>query len=314
MDELTPTKIRYIKLGAGGAWEAALDRGRLEWGTGADAHVAAQGGDWDAVAAVYAERGLARSTVTSYTNEARAFFDGDPTVLWITFARGRMWWTFAGAEVHSAGRDEAEKGAYHREALGGWRDRDRTGAVLDFDRLSTRLTQLAGYRRTMCTLSPEQGQLCLRYIHAGADEVQNAVKQARAVLRQHLTTLVQRLAWRDFEQLIDLALSRLGWLRVSGLGGTTKDLDLLVEQPFTGERMSVQVKSRVTQQVVDDYARRLGERPTSGRNMLICHSPDGVLRPPLHASAPDLKLLVGAKVTDLALNAGLVDWIVERAR
>jgi hypothetical protein len=314
MEQISPTKIRYLKLGAGGGWEAALDRGRVEWGSDADAHVAAQKGDWEAVSASYACQGLPPSTVTGYTNEARVFFDDDPSILWITFARGRLWWTFAAphVDVTEPGLDGA--GAYYREALGGWRDHDLNGNVLEMERLSTRLTRLAGYRRTICSLAPDQEDLCRRYINAVVDSAQAEVAQARAALRLHLTGLLQRLSWSDFEQLVDLALARSGWTRVSALGGTGKDIDLLVEQPLTRERMAVQVKSSATQQVVDDYARRLGERAPGQRSLLICHSPAGLLKAPSPAAGHRLELLVGAAVSDLAINTGLVDWIVERAR
>ena len=101
---------------------------------------------------------------------------------------------------------------------------------------------------------------------------------------------------------------------MSALGGTAKDIDLLVEQPLTRERVAVQVKSSATQQIVDEYAKRLAGRSPGGRSLLICHSPVGLLEAPEPASGHRLDLLVGAAVTDLAINTGLVDWIVERAR
>jgi hypothetical protein len=46
---IAPAACRYIKLGAGGAWEAAsLDSDRIYWGNAADAHEHAAGGDWEA--------------------------------------------------------------------------------------------------------------------------------------------------------------------------------------------------------------------------------------------------------------------------
>ena len=315
MNQVTPSTIRYIKLGAGGCWEGALERGRLEWGGAADAHVAGLEGNWDAVHAGYVAQGVQKATATGYTNEARLFFGGDTDLLWITFARGRMWWTFAEVEVHATeggGSDTA--GAYYRVARGGWRDTDINGEQLTFERLSTLLTKVSAYQRTICSLSADQAALCLRYIYAPADPLVLAVAQARDALRDHLTLLIQRLAWNDFEQLVDLALGRTGWVRVSDLGKTGKDIDLLVEQPFTRERMAVQVKSSATQQVVDDYARRLGERSAGERSLLICHSPVGELRVPDALNGRRLELVLGDAVTDLSINAGLIDWIVQRAR
>jgi hypothetical protein len=313
MDQVSPSKIRFIKLGAGGRWESALDRGRLEWGTEDDRHVAGLTSDWAAVTQAYIAQGRIQATATGYTNEARAFFDRDPAAMWITFARGRMWWCLADPEVHVAADGDGTDAVFYRATLGGWRDRDMDGRVLDLERLSTRLSQLQGYQRTICSLKQDQEALCRRYINAAPDPVQAAVAASRVELRRHLQTLIQHLTWRDFEQLIDLALARTGWVRMSSLGGTMKDVDLVVEQSFTRERMAVQIKSSANQQVVDDYARRLDERTAGERIMLICHSPVGNLVVPPSTGDRRLELVQGGEVADLAINAGLVDWTIARA-
>jgi hypothetical protein len=314
MNQVTATTIRYIKLGAGGRWEAALDRGRLDWGAANDPHDDALAGEWDKVLAHYRVANPARGTATGYTNEARAFYDRDSEVMWITFARGRMWWTFAEPEVVWNGGDGSAEGTRYRVAHGGWSDRDAAGTRLDMDRLSTSLTQLAGYRRTLCSLSPTQREQCLRYINAAMDPEQLAVAAARDTLRHSLVALIRRLSWSDFEQLVDLALSRSGWVRVSELGKMEKDVDLVVEQPLTGARMAVQVKSSATQAVVDEYARRLDARSADEQLMLVCHSPQGKLAPPATASGRPFDLMLPERLVDLSINAGLTDWIVARAR
>ena len=314
MEQVTPSTIRYIKLGAGGRWESALDTGRLAWGTPNDPHDAALAGDWDRVAASYGATNPARGTATGFTNEARAFYEADANTLWITFARGRMWWAFAEAEVHWVGGDGSTEATRYRVARNGWSDRDLAGAPLDMDRLSTGLTQLAGYRRTICSLSPDKREQCLRYLNAALDAEQLAVAAARAALHDGLVTLVRRLSWSDFEQLVDLTLARSGWLRVSELGGVGKDVDLVVEQPLTGARMAVQVKSSATQAIVDDYARRLDGRGHEEQLMLVCHTPQGQLAPPTTASGRRLELMLPNRLVDLSVNAGLTEWIVARAR
>lgn len=314
MEQVTASTIRYLKLGAGGRWEHALDHGRIGWGLPSDPHAEALAGDWDAVKAQYGETTSAKGTATGYTNEARAFYDRNPDVLWVTFARGRMWWAFAEPEVHWTGGDGAAEPTRYRAARGGWSDRDLSGVGLDLDRLSTSLTQLAGYRRTICSLSPAQRELCLRYLNAASDPEQLAVAAAREALRRGLLALVRRLSWSDFEQLVDLALARSGWQRVSELGKLEKDVDLIVEQPLTGVRMAVQVKSSATQAVVDDYARRLDTRAADERIMLVCHSQDGRLAPPATPSGRVFELMLPERLIDVSINAGLTEWIVARAR
>lgn len=312
MDQITPSTIRYIKLGAGGRWEDVLDQSRLAWGTESDRHVLELSSDWTAVTQAYVSQGRLPATATGYTNEARAFFDGDPAAMWVTFARGRMWWAFAEPEVLALGGD-AGTGAYYRRVRGQWSDCDVGGTMLDIDRLSTRLTQLQGYQRTICGLSVDQADLCRRYVNASPDPIQVAMAAARSELKHQLQALIQRLSWRDFEQLIDLSLARTGWIRVSALGGTMKDVDLVVEQSFTRERMSVQIKSKADQRVIDEYALRLDTRPVGERIMLICHSPSGTLVAPPSNNQRKLELMLDQKIADLSISAGLIDWIVARA-
>lgn len=314
MEKVAPTRIRYIKLGAGGCWEeAALGGGRLEWGLPSDPHELMARCDWDAVREHYLAAGFAPSTASAYVNDARIFYDGDPNTLWITFARGRMFWGYADGEIHWVGGDGASCATRHRVIRGGWSDRDLAGNTLLLDRLSTRLTKLAAYRRTSCALTPDQQALCLRAINAAPDSEQAAALRSRAELIGSLSVLIQRLSWRDLEQLVDLMLARSGWQRVSSLGGHLKDVDLIVEQPLTGERMAVQVKSAADQQVVEDYSARLALRPADERLMLVCHSPRGALSIPTSTDGRRLHLLAGERIAELAIASGLTDWIIRRA-
>jgi Restriction endonuclease len=304
--------IRYIKLGAGGRWEkSALDKGRIDWGLPSDPHDIALEGNWTAVTAHYASSGLAPAVATGYTNEAKAFYTNTPDALWITFARGRMWWAFAESDIHWLGGDGSEHGTRYRNTVDGWHDSDVAGCLLNTDRLSTRLTQLAAYRRTSCQV--KERELCLRYINAEPDVDATAVAEARLHLEQAVQKLIAKLDWADFELLVDLILTRSGWHRVSSLGGMLKDVDLIMEQPLTGERMAIQIKSSANQQVIDDYAVRLAAR-TEERLMLICHSPIGKLIVPQFSDQRSLTIMTPSEIADRAIGCGLTNWIADHAK
>ena len=308
---INPTAVRYIKLGAAGRWEySSLDNGRIDWGMPSDPHDIAMEGNWSAVTTHYANSGLTPAVATGYTNEAKAFYTSGADILWITFARGRMWWAFAEAQVHWLGGDGTDHGTRYRNTISGWHDNDMVGTVLNDDRLSTKLTQLASYRRTSCQVA--ERDLCLRYINADRDADAIAVVDAQRHLRQAVEKLVVRLSWADFELLIDLILTRSGWQRISSLGGTLKDVDLIMEQPLTGERMAVQVKSSADQQVVNDYAERLSDR-TEQRLLFICHSPVGTLVAPLLPDRRSLTIMTAAEIAGRAIGCGLTSWIIGHA-
>lgn len=115
----------------------------------------------------YLDASCAPATATLNVNETRAFYDRDPDVLWITFARGRMWWAFAEPEVHWLGGSGEAEGTRYRRTIDGWHDHDLAGNPLDLERLSSSLTQLASYRRMSCSV-PEAAY-CLRMIQAESD-------------------------------------------------------------------------------------------------------------------------------------------------
>lgn len=98
----------------------------------------------------------------------------------------------------------------------------------------------------------------MRLINADENPAIRQAKSARDEFTSSLSPLIASLHESDFEVLVDLLFQRLGWVRVSSLGGTQKDTDLILEQPATKARAIVQVKSAANQSVLDDYADRLG--------------------------------------------------------
>lgn len=148
---ISPANIRYIKHGAGGTWGAAsLDNDRIEWGVAADSHAHAEAGDWAAAKAAYIAIGT--GTATGYVREMRDFYTLGADTLWITFARGFLWWAFAEPEVIYTGAETSTEGSRYRRTIGRWRNTDVTGRPLAVHSLSSALTQLAGYPRTICSV------------------------------------------------------------------------------------------------------------------------------------------------------------------
>ena len=118
------------------------------------------------------------------------------------------------------------------------------------------------------------------------------------------------LHWADFETPVDLIFARSGWQRISRVGGTQADVDLVLEQPATGETAFVQVKSRAGQSVLDDYIGRFKRRGGYDRMFFVCHSPKSALSGVDDAS---VHVWTGDRLADAAVKAGLFDWLIERS-
>jgi hypothetical protein len=272
LTRISPANIRYIKLGAGGAWEAAsLDGDRIEWGFASDSHALAKAGDWASAKARYIAQGTSPATATSNVRELRDFYTLGADTLWITFARGFLWWAFAEPAVIYKGAETGPEGSRHRRTIGQWRNTDVSGQPLTMNSLSTVLTQLAGYPRTICSVGA--ADYLLRRINADEEPAVAAARAAREALLASAAELIRQLHWAEFELMVDLVFARSGWRRVSVLGGTMKDIDLLLEQPVTGERASVQVKSSADQAVLDGCLAAFEASPLATRFFFVATAP-----------------------------------------
>lgn len=309
---VNPEEVRYIKLGRGGAWEAAsLDGGRLDWGIPKNPFDLAAAQDWAGVRKFYVDHGASPATATGFARELRDFHTLGKNDLWITFARGHLWWAFAETGVHLSGGDAKHEGEGYRTVVGCWRNTDALGRPLTMDSLSSRLTQLAGYRGTICSV--RERDYLLRRINAEEEPQVGRAVAARSALIEATTDLVRGLHWADFELLVDLLFARGGWRRLSGLGGSMKDIDLLIEQPLTGERASVQVKSAADQRTFDANIASFEASGAANRFFFVCHSPRGSLTlPPAFANRVHLWTL--DKLAETAIDHGLTDWLIEKAR
>jgi len=122
--------------------------------------------------------------------------------------------------------------------------------------------------------------------------------------------MIAGLHWADFETLVDLIFARAGWQRISRVGGTQVDTDLVLEQPTTGETAFVQVKSKAAQAVLDNYVGKIRRSGTYDRMFFVCHSPTGTLS---IDDAPGVHIWVGDRLADASVKAGLFDWLTERS-
>jgi hypothetical protein len=282
---IAPAEARYIKLGAGGTWEASsLDQGRIYWGSDADNHEHAEARDWTAARALYIQQNALPSTATSWTRELREFYTLGADTLWITFARDHLWWAFAQPEVVFVGAASKAEGSRYRRTIEPLRNTDIYGRTLSMHTLSSKLTQLAAYRQTICSVGARE--YLERRINGIEEPVLVRSRAAHGALVTVLAELILELHWADFEVFVDLLFTQLGWRRVSALGGSMKDNDLILEQPATGERASVQVKSRADQGVLDACIAAFTASPLSSRFFFVCHSGADKLRLPADASRP----------------------------
>lgn len=308
--EIRPTTVRYIKLGKRGRWaDEALARGELHFGYGNASHAMAQEGNAEKIKQHLIDLGRSPQAAARDAREVADFYELGSDCLWITFARDHLWWTFADPEVMWI-KDERTKAAERsRRSIGGWRNTDVHGVPLRMDALSTKLTKVGAYRRTICAVAAQD--YLLRRINGVEEPIAAKSTAARAAIIEVLTEALGNLHWKDFETLIDLIFARSGWHRISALGGSQKTTDLEIEQATTGEQAAVQVKSVATQKTLDEYVQRIDETARFDRFFFVCHSPKGDLVAPEDRS--DVRVWTGKDLAATVLRVGLLDWVLEKS-
>ena len=200
-------------------------------------------------------------------------------------------------------------GEQTRKTINGWSSTDINGAPLRIDGLSTKLTKVANYRRTICAVEAEE--YLLRRINGVDDPLVAKGMKAREALLSAIAEAVSSLHQKDFETLVDVIFARSGWHRASALGGSQKLVDMVLEQQTTGERAAVQVKSAATQNILDRYIDLVDEAGIFSRFFFICHSPKGEIAPP--PDRGDVHVWSGSGLATTALRLGLTDWIIDKA-
>lgn len=307
MPAIAPSSIRYIKLGSGGVFApACLGRGEIHLSYKEVPHDLCLAGNWDGVVDWFVKHGRKLSKARDATREIRDFYTLGPECLWITFADGFLWWSFSEPVITWRGPGDPTQGARTRPTIGGWRNSSMCGRPLRMQGLTSKLTQVANYRQTICQVAHDA--YLVRKINDVAEPIVAEAHAARQTLIDVANRMIAELHWADFEVLADLILARGGWQRVSVLGETMADIDLIIEQPTLGERATVQVKSRASQAVLDEHIehfRRAGET----RTFFICHSPQGHLSV---AGSPGVHLWTGDALAAITIKSGLFDWLVER--
>lgn len=307
MQPIAPTEIRYIKLGAGGVFApVCLERGEIHLSYREVPHDLCLAGDWDRVVHWFVQDGRNIGKARDAMREIRDFYTLGTDCLWITFADGYLWWAFSEPQIIWRGTDNPLFGPRSRSTIGPWRNTSIAGLPLQTQSLTSKLTQVGSYRQTICRVGHDA--YLMRKINDVPEPIVAEAEAARKKLIDVAARMISDLHWADFEVLADLIFARGGWQRVSVLGETMADIDLIIEQPTLGERATVQVKSRASQTVLQDHIRHF-QRSGEKRTFFICHSPDGKLST---EHAQGVHLWTGDELASVAVKSGLFEWLMDR--
>jgi hypothetical protein len=323
---------RYIKLGSAkeNVTDACLKAGEafVHFGTtNPEVFALARNGDWDAFRAwrrdteqPRVDRGeikpsAADSNATSATSQVRAFVEDDGATLWFTFHGGRLFWAFLD-KCLPTGPDSTR--GFVRETRDGWRDTDISGnRTLHYNELSGRLTRTAAYRSTTCAVSNEARDYLWRRLQGIEPTESRDARASQAKLVDDLQKVIAKFTFKDFELLAELVLTSVGWRRQSLTGSAMPYVDIVLEQPLDRRVIGAQVKAVLSAKEAMEYADQFQESYSASANgpfqslYYIYHSDPAKVATTLNV--PSGFVLMGPEqIANLALRAGLVDWVIER--
>lgn len=302
--------IQYIKLGEKGSYEneCLKTNSTIKLGYNKIDHALCMAGDWGKVSLNIANiYGTGKIATTSHKNQLKKFYDEPETTMWITFSEGKLFYCFANKNVILN-----TDGTRERKTLGGWKQTDSNGNTLFIQFLSGRLTQVQGFRGTICDVK-EKKYLINKIFNRQSKELAKVERDLQE-LRLSIEALIKNLNHKDFEVFVDLIFRSAGWSRTGALGKTIKTIDIELLSPVTNEKAAVQVKSKSNLKTFKDYEQRLSSLSGYDHLYYVTHSPDTKLQQYVATnSSPDISFWDAKKLAELSINAGLLEWLVNAA-
>lgn len=303
---IAPEKIRFIKLGTGGKWEAdCIQNGTLRLDYVSGQHKECIAGEWDKVKTHWLnQRGGNQGAATRDVNQIRDFYELADDDVWITLHKRKLYWCRAESAV-----TELDDRTRVRKVIGQWRCTDLNGRDLSVENLDGRVTQITGFRGTICDV--QQKDYLVRKING---EKSPAVLKAEAslnALTQHIEELVRGLWWHDFELLVELLFSKFGWQRFSVMGAREKDIDLDLRMAASDKRAVVQIKSHTTRREAQHCLNTLRQHGDQYEVYFVHHTCNEDLSD-LADPSGGMYVWGPQTIARHVVNTGLADWLIHK--
>lgn len=312
------SKAFFIKLGKSGIWEEdSIYNNRIRIGWEIIPLELIEKQEWEQINIKIKEDFEARKKKTGWTNDFNALKSictADSDTVFITFYGGKMWWTKI--KCNSVKQDETSK--YFETSIP-WSDRSINGRLFELNGISGRITKLQGFMGTVCSVGNTLGEFeYLKNIINGNEtkEFLELVK-AKKQLKTALIPAIRNLTPYDFEILIDLIFREIGWKRTSIVGAQMKDLDLVLEEPFSHKLHAVQIKSKSNLPQLRKYIESFN---SSYKNdfesfFYFVHTPDdGIEKFVATNTEENIRIVLCDKIADYVIDYGLIKWIMEKTK
>jgi hypothetical protein len=313
MEPIVIKNAYYVKLGRGGAWaDDSLQNGIIRigwknqtlddinnWRESAIRETELRSREKDGVT-------TAKSAITNDTRALSKIVHSTPEDVWTTFHGPYMWWCRVGTD--GIQQDAISK---YRTVAGQWSKCDIEDKPLIINQLPGRLAMKQRFSGTICGFDEDQLDDLRRLLNRETSEESQAILKAKESLTKLVENGLALLHWKDFEILVDLVFRNAGWRRVSCVGETMKSVDMELEEPITGDRYQVQVKSDATMADFTEYADKF-DGSDFRKLYFVVHNPkEKWINAPTY---DDVELVLQERLAQMVVDFGLVNWLLEKIR
>ncbi len=307
MDKVDFVNAYYIKLGQNGQWEeSSISENKLRIGWPEQSLKDINNGNWTIIEQQLIEEIPHKITAIRDFNSLKTICNSIENDIWITFFSSRLWWCrICEDEVFE---DTISK---YRKVKNRWYDHDITGEKLLISNLPGRIAKLQGYRATQCKVK-ETAEL-RRLLNNEPSPEYIELNEAKSILILKVASGLKRLHWKDFETLVDLLFRQSGWRRLTTIGKTMKFVDMELEDPITGDRYQVQVKSQSTLQEFREYSKQFSEK-VYRKLYFVVHSPDISLTQFDWQKQNNVELLLPKRISEMVIDLGLMNWLMKKIK
>lgn len=297
----------YVKLGEGGKWEKSSIRvreGKIRIGWIDRPLQEINQGNWYFLKQKFRKIYKNKGAATADINALKTIVESTPDDIWITFHDSQLWWCWVGEQ--EIFKDEISK---YRKVAGKWNNHNIYNQPLIINQIPGSISKVQRFQGTICSVK-EVDDL-KRLLNNQQSQVYQTISKAKKGLVKEVERGLKGLHWKDFEILVDLVFRNAGWRRTSVLGETMKDIDMVLEEPITGDLYQVQVKSAANLEDFKESVKKFS--PRSFRKFyFIVHSPHEKLANYLSKMDGNIELILPKRLAEMVVDFGLTDWLLKK--
>lgn len=318
--------VKFIRLGKGGGeFKNCFDKKLIYFGFSSNQFLdKCNRFDPSGIAEELKDKGFKKEKDTF--RQFKAFFDEDET-LWITTANRKIYYGFTNGDYAFL-----DDGKTYKNMLDGWICVDIDQKDLNISGINGGITKTLSYQSTICDFKDKYAALLVNRILCEQSLSKVNAEQAFNELIKVVQVLIQQFTDKDFELLIELIISRMGFKRVGVAGKQEEFIDLEIENPLSGEHFVVQDKSSTDQKTLYDYIKKYLDYRTNNtacKMIYAFHTAKGEVSLPkesvifkdgeewnaeiIRIITEDVILWDAERISRLAINNGLADWVIKIA-